>query len=497
MMLNFYQYRIYSLFFISFLILLTNTSYAQLPSESLISTIDNALNSRCLDESQTAASVISLPSGRPIYSHNALQPLLPASVMKIITTAAALHYLGPEYRFKTTFMHTGQRQGDVIHGDLIIRGGGDPLLSTENFWQIATRIKASGINEITGDLIVDAHFFDTYDRAPAWEIERTQKAYDAKLAALSLNFNTVSVHLQPSNHVGEMIRTWLEPATPYIQLQNTAKTIQRGKTTVSAYRSAEESLGQVYLYVRGRLPAGSQEKVIRLNIDNPIRYAAETFKAILQQNGVNLAGVTKISYNPVAGQELYYHLSEPLSVILKELNTFSNNFTAEQILKTIAAEKAGTPGSHKNGLRLVEDFLHLSHVNTQGVVLQDGSGLSRANRMTTQAITEVLSSMYSRFDVGPDFITALRVMGADGVLSQRLAKSPARGQIRAKTGTLHRVSTLAGYVATPHGKVFAYAIFLNNNRCGPWRADRIEDRIVNAIHELGDNTIEYTASLAH
>lgn len=494
MMLNFCQYRIYPIFFINLLILLSNTSYAQLPG-ALTSTIDNALNSRCLDETQTAASVISLPSGRSIYSHNALQPLLPASVMKIITTAAALHYLGPEYRFKTTVKHTGQRQGDVIHGDLIIQGGGDPRLSTEQFWRIATQIKASGINEITGNLIVDAHFFDTYDRAPAWEIERTQKAYDAKLAALSLNFNTISVHLQPS-HVGDMVRTWLEPATPYIQLQNTAKTIRRGKTTVSAYRRSEESLGQVYLYVRGRLPVSSQEKVIRLNIDNPIRYTAETFKAILQQTGVKVAGVTKISYNPIAGQELYHHLSDPISLILKELNTFSNNFTAEQILKTIAAETAGTPGSHANALRLVEDFLHRSHVNTQGVILQDGSGLSRANRMTTQAITDVLSSMYSRFDIGPDFITALRVMGAAGVLSQRLAKSPARGQIRAKTGTLRRVSTLAGYVATPHGKVFAYAIFLNNNRCGPWRADRIEDRIVNAIHELGDNTIGYTASIA-
>jgi len=495
-MLNFCQYRICFILLINLLIFLSKASYAQVPGSLLISTVDNALNSRCLDANQTAASVVSLPSGRQIYSHNSLQPLLAASVTKIITTAAALHYLSPEYRFKTLFMHTGQRQGDVIQGDLIIRGGGDPKLSTEQFWHIATQIKASGINEITGDLIVDAHFFDAYDRAPSWEVERTQQAYDAKLGALSLNFNTISVHLQPSDQVGEMIRTWLEPATPYIQLQNTAKTIHRGRTTVSAYRSPEESLGQVYLSVRGQLPVGSQEKVIRLNIDNPIRYAAETFKAILQQIGVKIDGVTKISYNPVAGQELYYHLSDPLSLILKELNTFSNNFMAEQILKTIAAEKVGTPGSHENGLKLVEEFLQLSHVNTQGVILQDGSGLSRKNRMTTQAITDVLSSMYSRFDIGPDFITALRVMGANGVLSQRLAKSPARGQIRAKTGTLNRVSTLAGYVATPHGKIFAYAIFLNNNGCGPWRADRIEDRIVNAIHELGDNTIEYTASIA-
>ena len=211
--------------------------------------------------------------------------------------------------------------------------------------------------------------------------------------------------------------------------------------------------------------------------------------------GVTIQGETQISFAPVSGTELTYHLSEPLSLILKELNTFSNNLTAEQILKTIAAEKQGKPGSHAAGLALVKQFLDINQISTQGVSLQDGSGLSRKNQMTVQTITDLLATMYNRFDIGPDFIAALRVMGTGGILSQRLEDSSARGLIRAKTGTLNRVSTLAGYVATPQNRVFAYAIFLNNNRCGHWRADRIEDRIVTKVHDLGDNSTAYTASL--
>lgn len=450
----------------------------------LIQKIDDALKARCLDDDQTSVSVVAMPSGKVIYASNTSQPLLPASVMKIITTAAALHHLSPEYRFKTQFLHNGTRKNGVIQGDLIIRGGGDPRLSTEQFWYVANQIKASGINEITGNLVVDTHFFDQYDRAPEWEIERTQRAYDAKLGVLSLNFNTIAIHVQPGSQVGDRLNAWLDPMPAYIDLHNTSRTIKRGRSTIWAHRN-ENIPGQLQMQIGGKLPIGVQEKIIRLNIDNPTRYAAETFRALLQQVGVKINGEIKTVSTSLAGNELYTHLSEPLSLILKELNTYSNNFTAEQIIKTIAAERFGTPGSHAEGLRLVKDFLRIIGANLQNVILADGSGLSRKNRLTTQIMTDLLTAMYSRFDIGPDFIAALRVMGADGVLSKRLSNSPARGKIRAKTGTLIKVSTLAGYVESKNKTVFAYALFLNNNRCGHWRADKVEDSIVTAIYEFG------------
>jgi D-alanyl-D-alanine carboxypeptidase/D-alanyl-D-alanine-endopeptidase (penicillin-binding protein 4) len=482
----------YSLSFIVSL-LLTTSSYSQ---TSLEQVVDSALTTRCLDRTHTSVRIVAVPNGKIIYDYNTSQPLLPASVMKVITTAAALHYLGPEYRFKTRLLHTGQRQLNIIQGDLILRGGGDPRIGTEQLWNIATQLKASGINEVTGNLIIDASFFDDYDRAPSWEVERSQLAYDAKLGALSINFNTIAVHVQPGNRIGEPIRAWLEPTLTYIHLRNQAKTVKQGRNTIAVQRT-EKVPGELEISVSGNLPIESKEKIIRLNIDNPTHYAIETFRWLLQQAGVQIHGQTPtVATTPTTEIELFQLLSPPLSFILKELNTFSNNFTAEQIVKTIAAEHFAAPGSHEQALTLIEGFLKQSQVELQNVTIVDGSGLSRNNRMTTRAITDLLTAMYSRFDIGPDFISALRVMGVEDILSNRLHNSPARGKVRGKTGTLNQVSTLAGYVGTPQGKVFAYAIFSNNNRCGPWRADQVEDRIVTAIHNLGDSIGSHTARVS-
>ena len=176
--------------FSSLLMWLTVSAHSQ---TSLTQEVDKALKANCLDRSKTSVSIVALPSGKNVYASNTGKGLLQASVMKLVTTAAALHYLSPEYRFKTEFLYQGQRQNGKIQGNLVIRGGGDPRLSSQDIWQIAKQIKASGINEITGNLIVDVHFFDAYDRAPQWETERTQWAYDARLSALALNFNTIVV----------------------------------------------------------------------------------------------------------------------------------------------------------------------------------------------------------------------------------------------------------------------------------------------------------------
>jgi D-alanyl-D-alanine carboxypeptidase/D-alanyl-D-alanine-endopeptidase (penicillin-binding protein 4) len=205
----------------------------------------------------------------------------------------------------------------------------------------------------------------------------------------------------------------------------------------------------------------------------------------LQKAGISVAGGIEIAPAPPNATRLYRHTSPPLSMILKELNTYSNNFIAEQILKTIAAQETNIPGSHAEGLRLVNEFLQRSNVNMQGIVLKDASGLSRENYFTVQAMTTLLTAMQKRFDIGADFMSSLRVLGANGVESHRLKDSPAQGKIRAKTGTLDGLSALVGYVSNASGQQFAFALFLNNNNCGHSGADVVENRIVNAIYTHG------------
>ncbi len=468
---------------------------ANLSATSLEAEIDRALQARCLDSRQTAVRILSVEDGKVIYSRNAETPLLPASIQKVLTTAAALHYLGPEYRFTTQVRYTGERQSNRITGDLVLRGGGDPFLRGEDLWNMADNLKRSGITQIEGGIIADVHLFDAYDRAPSWDEQRTQRAYDAKIGALSLNLNTISVHALPGVRVGDPLRVWLEPAPAYMQLDNQGLTMQdtkdnRGRSSFWATRQAiipvaQNKDGVLPIEVHGRLPIGAEEQVGFINVDNPARYTAESFRYFLNKAGIQVRGATQISQQMVSSISLYQHTSVPLSMVLKELNTYSSNFIAEQILKTIAAERVQEqqPASHAQALQQIIAFLQQAGISTDGLNITDGSGLSRQNRFTAHAMTDLLRYMYPRFDVGPDFISSLRVMGARGAHSRRLKNSPARGQVRGKTGTLNGVSTLTGYVPDQQGKVYAFAFFLSNNSCGYSGADQIEDAILKAVFE--------------
>jgi len=459
--------------------------------EPFIQAIDQAMNTRCLDKQRSAVRIVRVADGKPIYQRNDQTPLLPASLVKLVTTAAALHYLGPDYRFKTTLLHSGAREGVFIKGDLILRGGGDPSLQAKDLWAFADWLKKAGVQEIQGDLIGEISFFDHYDRAPAWEEVRSQRAYDAKLSALSINFNTVEVHLLSGAEIGLPVHAWLEPHPAHYQLDVHALTRKFG-TSANYWAKRQQTEQGVTIRLEGKLPEKALEQVIRLNIPDPALFALASFRQYLTQQGIVVYGQNRITALPPAEKPvtLYQHQSMPLSVILKELNTFSNNFMAEQIVKTIAAQATAKPGSHGDGLALIQAYLGELGVSTQGLQLVDGSGLSRQNSMSAQTLTDLLLAILPKFDMAPDFLASLRIMGTEGSpRSRRFSDEPLGAQIRAKTGTLYKVSNLAGLVPSEKGQLFAYAVLLNNNECGGVLADKIENRVLLAIHNLGEKEL--------
>ncbi len=446
--------------------------------------IDRAIRKACVKPDHSAVCVISLPDGKPVYTLNASTPLIPASVQKLMTTAAALHYLGPDYRFKTGVYHIGERLGDVISGDIIIRGGGDPKLTPEQVWLIARQIRRMGIKEVTGDLVVDDTFFDQLSYAPAWNKNRTQRAYDARLGALSVNFNTVGVHVYPGLKDGDPLIATIFPDPGYFRIVNKATTKSHGKNRVTAWRS--NGGRKTTVVAEGSMKPGSKGRVIYLNVINPTLYAGETFKKYFADAGIIIRGDIR---KGVVGDDatlIYVHESEPLSAIIRGLNKYSNNFTAEQIAKTMAAEVSGQPGSHQTAIELINRFLIESGVDMTGVVIVDGSGLSRRNRTTAATVASLLKVMRRRFNVGPDFIASLGIMGVDGSVEKRMKTSPAKSLARAKTGTLAKISSLAGYVKSAGGGLYAFAILFNDNGCFYKDADKIEDSIVTAIYKFAD-----------
>lgn len=449
--------------------------------DDFVDALDGVIRERCINHEKLAVRVVEIPSGETLYDKNGSSSLLPASVMKLVTTATALHYLGVNYKFKTDVHHTGSRDGGVVKGDLVIKGGGDPKLTSEAVWLIAEEVRRQGITEVTGDLVLDVSFFDDYDNPPSRNGKRTQRPYDALLGALSVNFNTVAVHVYPGAKTGDPVIAEAVPSSPYFKMINDGVT-RYGDHPVAAFRvNGQEN---VAIRITGSMRPDEPGGAININIDDPLRFAGETFKAYLKRSGVNIAGGIKKGQVPPGARLIYTHQSEPLSMILRDLNRFSNNFVAEQIVKTVAAEAMGAPGTHENGLSLAMKFLAESGVDTTGVVLADGSGLSKENRLTAKVLSGLLVAMSRRFDIGPDFIASLGIMGVDGTVRKRLKTSPAKSLARAKTGTINHVTALAGYVAGQDGKLYGFTILQNDSGCHYRGSHRIEDRIVTTVHLL-------------
>ncbi len=442
-----------------------------------------ALKASCLNPARTGASVVELDTGRPVFAKNDDILLLPASVMKLFTTGAALYHLGPDYRFVTRALADALPVKGVVEGNLYLKGGGDPKLTPEMVWRMAAALKRRGVDRVTGDLVIDTTFFDNETGAPSWSAHRSTRAYDAKLSALSVSFNSVAVEVYPGEKEGAKAVVGLDPSSPYLALDNRAVTAKKGPK-VTATRSGGGD--RLTIRVAGSVAPGGEAALRYVNVPDPDRFAAESFMAKLIGEGIVVEGKIRFAKTPAKAPLLFAHESEPLRTILGQLNRFSNNFVAEQIVKTMAAEKTKAPGSHEAGLKLIRQFIKTIGADQPGTVLADGSGLSHENRVTATQVTRLIASVRERFDLGPDFIASLALMGAEGSVHQRLADTPIAKFARVKTGSLTGVSNLAGVVAAKDGRRFAFALMLNDNRCGYNGADRVEDAIVRALYRIGD-----------
>ena len=452
-------------------------------ASSLSTEINSALSARCLNKKRSAVRVVALPGGDLVYDKNSDTSLLPASVMKLLTTAVALDQLGPGYTFKTGIFHTGKRVKERITGDLYIKGGGDPKLTPEAVFRIATGIKRRGITRIEGDLIADSTFFDQLHDAPTWSKKRSQRAYDARIGALSVNFNTVAVHVFPGLLPGDPLVTSTDPKSDLVRVVNLGKTVRSGGRNVAIKRKKGAKVDTVI--VSGVMRPGDEPKTRYVNVSDPPLFAASVFKKTLAQAGVTVTGMISAGKTPPEAAKLFINESVPLSDIVRQLNRYSNNFMSEQIAKTVAAEASGEPGAHNRFFALTRSFLKRENIDMEGVRLADASGLSRQNRLTVKIVTDLIVTMRSRYDLWPDFLASFTSAGMNGSMKERLANSGAQKFVRAKTGSLSGASNLAGVMAARDGTLFAFAIFLNNNRCGYKNADKVEDKIVTAIYKNG------------
>jgi serine-type D-Ala-D-Ala carboxypeptidase/endopeptidase (penicillin-binding protein 4) len=356
-------------------------------------------------------------------------------------------------------------------------GSGDPSLVTESFWRLVEELRVRGIRSIRGGIGIDPGLFDGQQLHPDWEAS-SRRAYYPRISGFAANFSAFRIEVRGGRAPQSPVAVAVLPEIPYFRVRSEAISIP--------------GPGQVDLDISA-LPDGSGERVrvsgaLRVNQDAstywrsvalPERYGAELLRAQLQAQGVAVAGSIRIGALPENAEPLLSFEGEPLGLIIRDLNKYSNNFIAEQLTKALGAQFRGRPGSWSSGIDVIREHLQGAGVIGAETVIADGSGLSPRNRVSAATLARIVRYAARQFGSGPEFLASLPIGGRDGTLEDR---SYAAGlAVRGKTGHLRSVSSLAGVVAGEQGRLHAFAIIVNGARGERLDVDAAIDEVVASL----------------
>jgi D-alanyl-D-alanine carboxypeptidase/D-alanyl-D-alanine-endopeptidase (penicillin-binding protein 4) len=441
------------------------------PLETIQDKIARSLKRPGARSAQWGIQILDPATSNILLEVNPDKAFLPASVLKVLTTSAALEKLGPDFRYCTGVYTNGDIGPDgTVSGDLILVGRGDPNLTDpygEMFEkpalpELAEALKLLGICRIEGDIVGDDSYFDTNSPVKGKTPQELKALYGAPISALNVNNNILWVHAYPTRYK-QRVRVELEPQTSYFHIRNLAVTgSRRARRTISARLVRSTNT----IIVSGVLPS-SQTSSPHILLEKPAEVAAGLLKDELLKQGIEVQGkISAIHYEDTSEAEkktwrlLAEHQSPPLIRALEIINKKSQNLHAEMLLRTLGAEFKGV-GTNEAGLQVVNEFLEGAGIDSEKIHLNDGCGLSRENLVTPRFQTSLLQFLSKRyyFDL---FRSTLAVSGTDGTLRNRLSATEVRGSIHAKTGTLNGVATLAGYMTTKSGRSLVFSIFANH-----------------------------------
>ena len=451
------------------------------PIRVLRSEIETVLADPLLDASNIGLKVVSLPSGNALYEKDAEKLYHPASTMKLITAATALVKLSPNFRFHTTLYADGIEDSSVI-GNLYLKGRGNPRFETDDLEALIQKLVEMGVKSIQGDIVVDETYFDDVRRGRGWMWDDGPLGgYYSHLSALTINHNGVYLRVSPGREIGGPVHAILEPPTRYMKIINEAATVTASAAATLNIKRQLKPVDANVLVIRGSMEIGHAEVGRQVDVVEPALYCGTLLTELLAQSGIMLQGSVRHGKAPDGVLKIANHASLPLSRILWGMNKSSDNLTAELILKTIGAELKGTPGTAQKGVLAINEFLSEIGLDSAHYTFADGSGVSRYNLVTASALTHLLTYMFNNFSMMPEFLASLPIAGVDGTLKRRMKAMSAEGILRAKTGTMRGISTLAGYTMTADGEILAFAILMSHYKGSARLRRSLQDRIGDAL----------------
>ena len=433
------------------------------------------------------AMVVSLTQGDTLYAYNAGEQMLPASTMKLLTSAIAFERFGPNYQFSTDALRDAAVGPDgTLTGNLYLRGDGDPALSgkflpggpSAPMNRLADLVASNGIRHITGSIIGDASGFDDQKVPEGWLTRYLQASYAARVSALSLNENVVVVAVTPTS-AGKPATVVLEPSTSAIPLVANVRTVagggarlgfrKRGDGTITAGGSIGTRTGtRRYVYI----------------VEDPASFATGALLNALIARGVKVDGGIRLGKTPPTAVKVASLLSPPLASMIAAMNRESINLYAELLFRNAArGPQKDAVGTVANATAVLDTFFASKiGVDTSRLIFADGSGLSTFDRVTPRAQVQLLGYAH-RAPWGPWLHSSLPVAGDSELLRRRMRNTPAEGNLHAKTGTTNDVIALAGYVTAVNGEVLAFS-FLYNGR-DRWTAKAMIDVMSETLADFG------------
>lgn len=443
---------------------------------------------------------IDLQSGEVIAELNPDMGLKSASTMKIVTTAAALEVLGPNYKFETQIQYDGYIDDatNILHGNLYIKGGGDPTLGSKYFystryqqflkeWVVA--VKSMGIDSIDGQVIADASIYSWDMVPPTWSWEDMSNYFGAGACGLSIYDNFYTLYFNTSSSIGgKTYITKIVPPIPGLTIDNTV-------TAANTYSDKSYIFGQPYTYhryIRGELPLSRTDYKVKGAMPDPALYTALELTRFLKAESVGvkdepstvrILGADK--YLNTDRKNIYSTFSPSLSDIVFLLNEKSINLFAEHLLIHVALKRAGVKDT-KTATDVMESFWASKGMPTGGLSINDGSGLSYYNSISARQLVFVLDYMYSKSNNYEPFYKSLPISGENGTLKRICVNTVAHGKIHAKSGTIRRVKCYTGYTVSNSGREIAFAMMLNNFTCSERNARAKLEKLMIALVSLNE-----------
>ncbi|MEO9077884.1 MAG: D-alanyl-D-alanine carboxypeptidase/D-alanyl-D-alanine-endopeptidase [Rhodanobacter sp.] len=443
-------------------------------------------------------AVVSLDSGRALYTHRAEKLLQPASTAKLFTAALTLANLGPDYRMTTRLLSSGKLRNGRLDGHLVLYGTGDPTLGTGSSadWakQLAIQLTARGIKQIQGDLVADDSYFTGPPFGTGWEADDLQSWFAVPSSALSVDENIVNIMVKPGASAGMLASITVAPLNGITKLLGQiGTTLPRARSDINLYRAP----GSDTLYAFGSVPARSSESRFRLAMTDPALQAGRQLRQALVKSGIHLTGTVRVLHWPQDDRALLAHVdtlaevrSPPLLEVLQRGLKRSQNLYLQNLLLDVgaheqaaeAAPATGFTGTESYAIRALRRLLKELGIATNASQLTEGTGLSRRDLVTPDAMVHLLGYLDAQ-PYAQQLRAALPLAGVDGTLIHRMRDTPAAGNVQAKTGSMTYVHCLAGYVTSATGEKLAFAIMLNNYEApaGAPRASHDVDTIAVAL----------------